>query len=316
MGGKCGFEMTERSTQHTKRNHYVPQFYMRQFALAEDKAKIRCLSRHDPYVSVGAKSISRIGYEEDLYTFSAAGLNASIEDDLNKNIESPIANSDTWSKVVAGEPDRLDKSDKLTLYLLMRHLQFRNIENLQFIEQEAAHVREFGLRDGYSDDEREMYAAIARTAAGPRSYFLSMAANTQQFALHWDRASITVIRSRIPLRSSTNPTLVIPRKLGHIKLFEELEDGAFCYWLPLSRHFGAMLTMSRRFNDFIHQDLPDDAARVFNRLYLGQLLEMPSTRHCFADDPEIEGDLQWAGFDGFDGSGDRGRYKRKVRQSG
>ena len=92
-----------------------------------------------------------------------------------------------------------------------------------------------------------------------------------------------MIRFRIPLRSSTNPTLVIPRKLGHIKLFEELEAGAFCFWLPLSRHFGTMLTMSRRFNDFIHQDLPDDAARVFNRLYLGQLLEMSSTRHCFAN---------------------------------
>src|SRR5713226_5173537 len=40
----------------------------------------------DPYVSVGVKSISRIGYEEDLYTFSVAGSKASIEDDLNKNI--------------------------------------------------------------------------------------------------------------------------------------------------------------------------------------------------------------------------------------
>jgi Protein of unknown function (DUF4238) len=289
---------------------------MRQFAFGDDKTKIKCLSRHYPHASVGVKSISRIGYEEDLYTFSVAGSRASIEDDLNKNIETPIANSDTWRKIVAGEPDRLDKSDKLTLYLLMRHLQFRNVENLQFIEQEAAHVRKFGFRDDYSEDEREMYAALSRTAAGPLSYFLSMAANTQQFALQWDRASITVIRSRIPLRSSTNPTLVIPRKLGHIKLFDELEAGAFCYWLPLSRHFGTMLTMSHRFNDFVHQELPDDAARVFNRLYLGQLLELKSTRHCFADDPEIEGDFHWAGFDRLDGTGDRGRYKRRIRHTG
>ncbi|UPT97737.1 DUF4238 domain-containing protein [Bradyrhizobium barranii subsp. apii] len=305
--------MAAPGAQHTKRNHYVPQFYMRQFALDGDKTKVKCLSRHDPYVSIGTKSISRIGYEEDLYTFSIAGSKASIEDDLNKNVETPIANSDTWRKILAGEPDRLDRSDKLTLYLLMRHLQFRNIENLRFIEQEAVHAREIGFRDDYSEDEREMYAELSRTAAGPRSYFLAMAADIQQFALHWDRASISVIRSRIPLRSSTNPTLVVPRKLGHIRLFEELEADAFCYWLPLSRYFGAMLTMSRRFNDFIHQDLPDDAARVFNRLYLGQLLEMPSTRHCFADDPEIEGDLHWAGFDRFDGIGGRGRYKREIR---
>jgi hypothetical protein len=284
---------------------------MRQFALGGERTKIRCLTRHDPYVSVGVKSISRIGYEEDLYTFGVAGSKASIEGDLNKNIETPIANSETWSKIIAGEPDRLDKSDKLTLYLLMRHLQFRNIENLQFIEQEAEHVRKFGSRDDYSEDEREMYAAISRTAAGPRSYFLSMAVNVRQFALHWDRASIAVIRSRIPLRTSTNPTLVIPRKLGRIRLFEELEAGAFCYWLPLSRHFGTMLTMSRHFNDFVHQELPDDAARVFNRLYLGQLLEMQSTRHCFADDPEIDQDFQWAGFDRLDGNDDRGRYKSK-----
>ncbi|MCK1325478.1 DUF4238 domain-containing protein [Bradyrhizobium sp. 156] len=308
--------MAERNSQHTKRNHYVPQFYMRQFALDDDRTKVKCLSRHAPYVSVGVKSIARIGYEEDLYTFSVAGSKASIEDDLNQTIETPIVNSDTWKKIVAGEPDRLDQSDKLTLYLLMRHLQFRNIENLRFIEQEAAHARDFGFRDDYSEDERETYAALSRTAAGPPSYFLSMAVNMQQFALHWDRASIAVIRSRVPLRSSTNPTLVIPRKLGHITLLEELEAGAFCYWLPLSPHFGVMLTMSHRFNDFVHQELPDDAARVFNRLYLGQLLEMPSTRHCFADDPEIEGDLQWAGFDRFDGTGDRGRYKREVRHTG
>lgn len=75
----------------------------------------------------------------------------------------------------------------------MRHLQFRNIENLRFIEQEAAHARDFGFRDDYSEEEREMYAALSRTAAGPPSYFLSMAVNMQQFALHWDRASIAVV---------------------------------------------------------------------------------------------------------------------------
>jgi hypothetical protein len=51
---------------------------------------------------------------------------------------------------------------------------------------------------------------------------------------------------------------------------------------------------------------------IFNRLYLGQLLEMPSTRHCFADDPEIESDLHWAGIDRFDGGEGRNRYKRAA----
>ncbi|MCK1451936.1 hypothetical protein IVB36_13740 [Bradyrhizobium sp. 35] len=114
-------------------------------------------------------------------------------------------------------------------------MQFRNIENLRFIEQEAAHARDFGFRDDYSEEEREMYAALSRTAAGPPSYFLSMAVNMQQFALHWDRASIAVIRSRVPLRSSTNPTLVI-RANSDTSNYSRTGSGRVLLLAPLSPH--------------------------------------------------------------------------------
>jgi len=50
-------------------NHYVPQFYMRRFACADDENKVMVLERHRDVVVANRKSIEGIGYEERLHDY-------------------------------------------------------------------------------------------------------------------------------------------------------------------------------------------------------------------------------------------------------
>ena len=49
-----------------KKHHYVPQFYMRRFACADDENKVMVLERHRDVVVANRKLIDGIGYEERL----------------------------------------------------------------------------------------------------------------------------------------------------------------------------------------------------------------------------------------------------------
>jgi Protein of unknown function (DUF4238) len=84
-----------------KKHHYVPQFYMRRFACADNENKVMVLERHRDVVVADRKSIEGIGYEERLHDYYDNGAPASIEGDLNKAIETPFSQSRTWSKFAA-----------------------------------------------------------------------------------------------------------------------------------------------------------------------------------------------------------------------
>ena len=62
-----------------KRHHYVPQFYMRQFACTADANKIMTLERHRDVVVAAPKSIGGIGYEDHLHDYEVDGVRTSIE---------------------------------------------------------------------------------------------------------------------------------------------------------------------------------------------------------------------------------------------
>src|SRR3954447_19545526 len=99
-----------------KTHHYIPQFYMRQFACKNDPTKITAVVRHDPFILTGQrKSISRIGCEDHLHTVETSHGRYCFESDLNKHLETPFCNTATWSKISAGEMHSLDNSDRLNL---------------------------------------------------------------------------------------------------------------------------------------------------------------------------------------------------------
>ncbi len=191
-----------------KKHHYVPQFYMRQFACRTDCKKVMTLERHRNVVVANPKSIEGIGYEDHLHDYEVDGVRASIEGDINKAIETPFSRSETWRKVSSGRSASLDQSDRFPIYGFARHLQRRNLATLCFIESQHARYRAGELEDELTDEERDYHAWLAENPGAAHEMFRAGAMNTM---LSDDAAAINVMvcQTPIPLRTSTNPTLMI-----------------------------------------------------------------------------------------------------------
>lgn len=275
-----------------KKHHYVPQFYMRRFACANDENKVMVLERHRNVVVADRKSIENIGYEDHLHDYDDNGSPASIEKALNRMIETPFSESPTWRKISSGNCATLDGSDRLPLYGFARHLQLRNHEMLRFIEAQHARFLAGELEEELTGDEREMHEWIAADPAGAHELFRTGAMQTM---LPADSAEIgvTICRTPIPLRSSTNPAVRFSHP-GHESAFGAAFNSLRTWWLTLDRHWGAFI-MAGGPPGFSTEAVPPDFARVVNRQYLVQFLE-GSARYMLADDAFLGEDLEWAGF--------------------
>jgi len=277
-----------------KKHHYVPQFYLRKFHCVDDENKVPTISRHDPYLIKKKSSISRIGYEDYLYKISDKNIEQCIEKNLNLAIETPISQSETWKKIDNGTPELLNESDKLVIYMFMRHLESRNIETLEFLKSEQIRVLNTEFREEYSDDERRMHEQISSTSHGVNKFFMGMSNNLDQYVEEYKRASISIFGSNIPVRTSTAPVINVP-----IHTFQNTEFNLkeTTKWLPLCPKFGAMLFLNDSYCDFgrFHV-VEDEVIRTLNRLYLVQLCNSRTVRHMIAKDEFIFDDFKWSGI--------------------
>jgi hypothetical protein len=66
------------------------------------KNKITTVAKHGPFAVWAKRSIERLGYERDLYIHTRRGVPVSVENVINKRIETPISTSDTWAKIASG----------------------------------------------------------------------------------------------------------------------------------------------------------------------------------------------------------------------
>jgi hypothetical protein len=66
--------------------------------------------------------------------------------------------------------------------------------------------------------------------------------------------------------------------------------------IPLSRECGVLISLGGHRRGLVHAGDEPVFAGHMNRLYLVQLLQMPAVRYCLADDPHVEEDLVWAGY--------------------
>lgn len=280
------------AANEAKKHHYVPQFYMRRFACADDENKVMMLERHFNFVVADRKSIEGIGYEERLHDYDDNGAPASIEGDLNKAIETPFSQNGTWLKISGGNCAGLDETDRLPLYGFARHLQLRNVETLRFIETQHARYLTGQLEDELTDEERDMHARIASDPGVAHELFRAGAMETM---LPADASAVNVIICQTPiaLRSSTNPTVRLSHP-GNDSIFGAMFGSLRTWWLALDRHWGAFIVVGGP-PGFSAGAVPPDLARVVNRQYLAQLLE-GSARYMLADDDFLGEDLEWAGF--------------------
>ncbi len=86
-----------------RKHHYVPQFYLRNFATDSRKLTVQAVAKHGARAIWGEKEIRGIGYQEDFYVHTVNGSPFSVETHLNRTLETPIAESDTWAKISSGQ---------------------------------------------------------------------------------------------------------------------------------------------------------------------------------------------------------------------
>lgn len=280
------------AVNEAKKHHYVPQFYMRRFACADDENKVMVLERHGDLVVAGHKSIEGIGYEEHLHDYDDNSAPASIENGLNKAIETPFSKNTTWLKISSGNCASLDETDRLPLYGFARHLQLRNVEMLRFIEKQHTRYLAGDLEDELTDEERDMHAWIASDPGAAHGLFRVGAMETM---LPADAGAINVIVCQAPiaLRSSTNPAVRLSHP-GNDSIFGTIFNSLRTWWLALDRHWGVLIVAGGP-SGFSAEAVPPVFARVVNRLCLVQVLE-GNARYMLADDDFLGEDLEWAGF--------------------
>jgi hypothetical protein len=275
------------------RHHYVPQFYLRRFACADDINRVVVLEQHGDRLVSDRKSIGGIGYEEYLHDYDDGGRPASIEGDLNRLIETPFSNGPTWSKINGGMCDALDAGDALPLYHFARHLQRRNLETLQFIRAEHERVQAKDKIGEMNEEKREMHRWIEASAGNAHALFRAGAVDMLEPA-DASRINVMLCRSPIALRSSTNPTLIVSFP-GRQSVFGDFFNNLRTWWLSLDRHWGVFIVAGGP-SGFSKSDLPADSARVINRQYLIQHQNSLSVRYLIADDSYVAEDLEWVGY--------------------
>lgn len=290
-------ELHEKSANDARKHHYAPRFYLRQFACDVGRTEAMALTQQHNFVVGEPKAISRMGYEDELHAIETVFGRHSIEARIGREIEDPISKSPTWSRVLAGEYRSLGEGDIAILYLLCRHLERRNIATRQFIESEQLRVEDPSFVGDYTAEERAMHDAIAAMPDGGHAFFLAGALQTTSILQELDEVGITILRSSISLRSSTNPALVVP--------LPPSEQGRRCasgqparsWWLPLAPDCGALVSIGGRQRGLTHAGSDTAFVRSMNQTYLTQLLTMPAVRYCLADDPYVGEDLILAGYE-------------------
>jgi hypothetical protein len=283
---------------NTPRNHhYVPQFYLRNFACDPEKNKIRTLAKNGGYAVWAERSIEGLGFERDLYVHSYAGVPVSVEDTINRSIETPISKSDTWAKIQSGQTNALDRSDKPILYALVRHLEARTPHYLATQLELAKLAAQPDSDIPFTDEERAYYAELRENAALTKEMFNYMSASTDWNEAAYRGAGVTVVRTANALRSSTIPVLPI-RAPEHPALRMPLPGMApFTYNLTLNPTTTVNLVLADFDDAFLNVEQGEDFRLGMNRHFVGQFGHFPHVRHMITDaSDELVRDMAWAHY--------------------
>lgn len=276
-------------------HHIVPQFFLRNFAVDEARAKVTTLAKDGDVAVWKERSIKGIGYERDFYVHMLGNRPISVETDINRSIETPISQSDTWAKIVAGRASELDSSDRPILYSLVRHLETRTPHYQQTGEELAAMAADPTSTMEFTEDERDMYAFMRANPDFAKAMFNTMA--LRSFAEDFDRSLIQVARSPIPLRSSTTPVLVAPAP-AHPAISLPLPGMVpFQRVLAVDPHTLVIVVMGDFDGAFENVEMPLELAHGYNRTAVGQFAKFPKVRHMVCGRDRLVEDMIWARYD-------------------
>lgn len=221
----------------------------------------------------------------------------SVEAGINRRIETPISKSGTWAKITSNQTECLGRSDKPTLYALIRHLEARTPHYLATGRELAclAALPDSGIP--FTREEREIYAYM-RAFPNEAKRFFNLMSSTLEWTEHSFRgAGLSILRSPIPLRSSTTPVMAI-RAPAHPALRLPL-PGMVAYQLvlTLNRTTIASLALADFDDAFINAEIGIDVAKGFNRHFAGQFAHSEHVRHLITDRDNLAVDMTWAPYD-------------------
>jgi len=241
------------------------------------------------------------------------GIPVSVEGAINRRVETPISESDTWAKVVSGQTAALDRSDKPILYALIRHLETRTPQRLATARELAQLAASPDSEIPFTDEERKMYAAFRANPDLERATFNRMSATLDWTEDSYKGACLSILRSPIPLRSATTPVLSI-KAPAHPAIWQPL-PGMTPYHLvvALNKTTLAMLLLADFDDAFMNIEIDIDTARYFNRNYVGQFSHFEHIRHLISDREGLADDMTWAPYDLVDDSDRRMLFQRRAK---
>jgi len=267
------------------------------FAIDPERKKITTVSKNGDFAIWAERWIKGLAYERDLYVHMRDGVPVTVETEINKRIETPISQSDTWAKIESGRTGALDRSDKAILYALMRHLEARTPHYKATALELATLAGSDSSEIPFTSEEREMYAHFRANPDLANAQFNAMAASLKWAEASFRGAGLSIFRSPIRLRSSTIPVLVMPAP----------EDPALRLPLPGMMPYMLLLTLNpytiaslvlADFDDaFTNIEITVEHAQVLNRHFVAQFAHFEHVRHLITDRHDLTADMTWAPYD-------------------
>jgi hypothetical protein len=284
------------TTNEPRDHHYAPQFFLRNFAVDEAKKRLTTVAKHGSMAIWAERSIEKLGYERDFYVHLMDGIPVSVETDINRRIETPISRSDTWAKITSGRADALDHSDKPILYALMRHLEARTPHYQATMNELTRMAADPNSAIPFTDEERAHYAALRANPDLAKAMLNHMAATTSWTTKNFKGAFLMILRSPIPLRSSTTPVFSMPAP-AHAAMSLPL-PGMTPYQLvlTLNRTTIACLILGDFDGAFSNRPIDQGTALGFNRHFVGQFAKFDYVRHLITSRNDLEDDMSWAPY--------------------
>jgi Protein of unknown function (DUF4238) len=278
-------------------HHYAPRFYLRNFAVDPERNKVNAIAKHGQRAVWSKRSIEYLGFERDLYVHTRVGVPVSVETVINKDIETPISESETWAKIATGRTDALDRSDKPILFALIRHLEARTPHYEATDLELAKHAASGDSGIPFTDEERVMYAYLRSSPERAKAFFNAMSASVVWTELDFRGAGISIYRSPIPLRTSTTPVLAM-RAPDHPALRLPLPGMVpYTLILTLNRTTIASLVLADFDDAFMNVEIGVETAMAFNRQYAARFAYYDRVQHLVADRRDLIDDMTWARYE-------------------
>lgn len=284
------------SSNEPRDHHIVPQFFLRNFAVDQERTRITTVAKEGRMAVWMERSIKGLGYERDFYVHIERGRPVSVDTHINRVIETPISQSDTWAKIVSGRSDSLDQSDRSVLYALVRHLEARTPHYLATGDELSEMASDPNSDMPFTDEERRMYALRRSDPGVARSMFNAMA--TARFdEREFDTALILVGRSPIRLRTSTTPVIAAPSP-RHAAMDLPLPGMVpFQRVLTVNPYTLVTVVVGDFGGHFSNRMMDEETAIGINRTFAGYFAKFPNVRHLVTSRDGLIEDMTWASYE-------------------